>query len=156
MRQIVYFSTAAGRQDSQVIAAIVALSRGSNARENISGLLVAGGNRYLQVLEGPSVAVTELMKRIRGDQRHVGVTLLVSRKIAARSFAAWSMAYFDEPGAGDYHTLTQLIDRMRAHVPEHALRDQIDCLERRFAIAALAPPKPIASPWTLASRYVRA
>ena len=150
MRQIVYFSTAAGRQDAMTIAGVLAVSRNHNLREKVTGLLVAGGHRYLQIVEGPATIVDALMARIRADQRHLGLTVLVNRKIAARSFAGWSMAYFDEPRLDDYETLRQLIDRMRAEVPERKLRDQIDCFEQRFAIAALAP---VPSPWTLATSY---
>ena len=89
------------------------------------------------------------MKRIRRDQLHIGVTVLVSRRIAARNFPKWSMTGFDEPES-DYAKLRQLIDRMRAQVPERELRDHIDSVERRFTTVPLAP---IASPWTLATTY---
>ena len=150
MRQIVYFSTASQHQDALTVAGILAISRNHNLREKITGLLVAGGHRYLQVFEGPAVTVEELMGRIQRDHRHVGATVLVNRKISERSFSGWSMAYFEEPKLGEYETFTQLIDRMRAELPERKLRDQIDCFERRFAVAALAPA---ASPWTLAKSY---
>jgi len=131
-------------------------SRVFNAREEITGLLVAGGNRYLQVIEGPDPMVDSFMQRIRRDQRHVGVTVMVSRKIAKRSFSDWSLAYYDEPRLGDYETLTQLIARLRAAVPERNIRDQIDCFERRFVVAATAPIEAMASPWTVAARYKHA
>ncbi len=150
MRQIVYFSTAAGRQDAMTVAGILAVSRERNRREKITGLLVAGGHRYLQIIEGPAILVTTLMEQIRRDLRHVAVTVFVNRKITERSFAGWSMAYCDEPELGDYQTFKQLIDRMRVEIPERKLRDQIDCFERRFTVAALTPA---ASPWTLATTY---
>jgi len=149
MRQIVYFSTASGRQDATSIAGVLAVSRDYDPCGKLTGLLVAGGHRYLQVIEGPILVVDALMDEIRRDQRHIGLTVLVNRKIAARSFAGW-MAYFDEPGLSDFETLKQLIERMRIKVPERKLRNQIDCFERRFAVAGLAP---VASPWTLATSY---
>ena len=147
MRQIVSFRTAEGRQDAITSAGILAVSRAHNIREKISGLLVAGGHRYLQVIEGPADTVEALMKRIRGDRRHVGVAVLVDRKIDSCSFDGWSMAYVEEPKLGDYATLHDLVAQMRAAVPERKLREQIDCFERRFSVA------PVASPWTLAGRY---
>lgn len=150
MRQIVCFSTAAGRQDPVTIAAIWAVSLEHNRREKIGGVLVAGGHRYLQILEGPASTINALMERIRRDQRHVGVSVLVNRKLAARGFDGWSMASFDEPKPGEYATFKHLVDRMRAAIPGRALRDQIDCFERRFAVAPVAP---VASPWTLATSY---
>ena len=53
MHQIAFFSTAAEPQEAALIQAILATSRANNLRDDISGLLVAGGNRYLQVIEGP-------------------------------------------------------------------------------------------------------
>jgi hypothetical protein len=149
MRQIVYFSTSTGRQDAQTIAALLAVSRDFPGGEKITGLLVAGGHRYLQVIEGPSLTVEALLEPIRREQCHVGPTVLVNRKIRARSFPG-GMAYFAEPDLGDFATLKQLIDRMRAKVSERKLRDQINCFERRFTVASLAP---VASPWTLADSY---
>ncbi len=149
MRQIVYFSTASGRQTAETIAALLAVSRDFQRCEKITGLIVAGGHRYLQVIEGPALMVDALLENMRRDQCHVGLTVLVNRKIAVRSFAGW-MAYFDEPALGDYATLKQLIDRLRAKLTEPKLRDQIDCFERRFTVAALTPA---ASPWTLATTY---
>ncbi len=102
-----------------------------------------------KIIEGPALSVEALLEEIRRDQCHVGLTVLVNRRIRVRSFAG-SMAYFDEPELGDYATLKQLIDRMRAKVSERELRDQIDCFERRFTVASLAP---VASPWTLATTY---
>ncbi len=108
-----------------------------------------GGNRYLQVVEGPELAVDVLLKAIRRDECHVGLTILVNRRIAARSFTGWT-AYFDEARLGDYATLKQLIDQMRRRVSDDKLRKQIDCFERRFTVAS---PAPVASPWTLANSY---
>ena len=86
MRQIIYFSTAFDRQDAAVIAAIVTQSREHNSRNSITGLLVAGGHRYLQVVEGPDAAVEQLVRRLRRDDRHVGMTVMVDRRIDGRSF----------------------------------------------------------------------
>jgi hypothetical protein len=152
MRQIVYFSTATSRQDAPTIAALLAVSGDFPGGEKITGLLVAGGHRYLQVIEGPALTAEAVLEPIRRHPCHVGLTVLVNRKITARSFAG-GMAYFDEPDLGDFATLKQLIDRMRAKVSERKLRDQINCFERRFTVASLAP---VASPWTLADSYASA
>ena len=150
MRQIVYFSTAAGRQDPATIAEICAVASDHNLREKVTGLLVAGGHRYLQVIEGPIKTVEALMDRIRRDQRHVSVTVLVNRRISARSLSGWSTACYDEPELSDYDTFRQMVERMRAEVPERHLREQLDCFERLFAVATVPP---IVSPWTLVASY---
>jgi hypothetical protein len=152
VRQIVYLSTAAGRQDADTIAAILAVSHERNLGDNITGLLVAGGHRYLQVIEGPASVVTATMKRILRDQRHVGVTLLVKRRIEERSFGGWSMACCDHLDLGHFATLADMIDQVRAQVSGRKLRGQIDCFARSFVVPAPASQRA-PSPWTLASGY---
>jgi hypothetical protein len=154
VRQIVYLSTAAGQQDAATIAAILTVSHERNLNDKVTGLLVAGGHRYLQVIEGPKSVVDATMKRIRRDHRHLGVTLLVKRRIEERSFRGWSMACCDHLDLGDFATLADLIERVRAQVSGRKLRDQIDCFARSFVMPPAAPESPPApSPWTLASGY---
>ncbi len=152
MRQIVYFSTAADRQSASTIAGILAESREYNLRDQLSGLLVAGGHRYLQVIEGEAGVVEATMGRICRDQRHLGVNVLVDRALPRRSFAAWSMAFCKEPRFGEFATLGGMIEQMRPHIIERKLLEQIDCFARSFVIAP-ADFEPCSSPWTLASDY---
>ncbi|MDQ3077341.1 MAG: BLUF domain-containing protein [Pseudomonadota bacterium] len=148
MRQIVYFSTAAERQDAIVIAGILATSRACNRQNAVSGLLVAGGNRYLQVIEGADGAIGTLIANIRRDQRHVGVSVLVDRSVRARSFDGWSMAFREEPALDRFATFRELADQMIDQVPEARLRAQIDCFARIFAVS---PVKAAGTPWSLSA-----
>lgn len=150
VHQIVYFSTASGRQDAIVTAGIVAVSRDCNLRDKISGLLVAGGHRYLQVIEGPTTKVDALMARIRRDDRHVGVTVLVRRPIERRSFAGWSMAFGAEPQLDEFATFHDLAGEMRTLVVDPRLRAQIDCFARTFTTA---PLRIDATPWQSIQPY---
>ena len=150
MRQIVYFSTAAGQQDANTVAAIWALTREQYRRDGLSGLLVAGGHRYLEVIEGRVDEVELAVDRIRFEQRHVGMSVLITRRIAERSFPDWSATYFTAPPTRPYATLGDMVERMRGLVSDPALLDQLNYLERRFAVA---PAAPLASPWTTAACY---
>ncbi len=149
MRQLVYFSTAAERQDAITVAGIVAVSRNQNLRHKITGLLVAGGHRYLQVIEGPAHAITQLVGRLRGDDRHVGMTVLVDRDIVARSFTGWSMAFREEPRLGEYATFSELVAQMRLQLADAKLRKQLDCFARSFSSATTRIATPL---WQLAPR----
>ena len=154
MRQIVYLSTAAGRQDADTIASILAMSHERNLRDKVSGLLIAGGHRYLQVIEGPKNVVTATMKRILRDPRHLGVTLLVKRRIETRSFGGWSMACCDHLDLGHFATLADMLDQVRSQVSGRKLREQIDCFARSFVLPPPADLRPMApSPWTVVSGY---
>ena len=150
MRQIIYFSTAAGRQDASSMAGIAAVSFTNNMRDAVTGILVAGGHRFLQVLEGEDAVTGEALARIRRDRRHVGVTVLVDRTIERRSFAQWSMTFRGEPEFGDFASLDDLVEHLRRHVTDLEVRRQLDCFARLFVLKPL-PATP--SPWTLASGY---
>jgi hypothetical protein len=150
VRQIIFFSTAAGGQDASSIAGIAAVSFTNNMRDAISGLMVAGGHRFLQVVEGDDAVIGAAVERVRRDRRHVGMTVLVDRMVRTRSFPTWSTAFRGEPEFGDFATLADMVEDMRRHVTNRELRRQIDCFANLFA---LNPPPPAASPWTLAAGY---
>src|ERR1700712_4845021 len=107
MRQIAYFSTAAKPQTSKSIHEILFASRINNRRDEITGLLVAGGNRYMQVIEGPSAAVEALYATIRMDPRHLAVATVLNQMTYKRAFDGWSMACRKEPALGDFDTFPE-------------------------------------------------
>ena len=84
-------------QLAPLIHDILITSRVNNLRDDICGLLVAGGNRYLQVIEGPRRQMEALYANIRADDRHLAVTTLVQRPTTARCFAGWAMAFAASP-----------------------------------------------------------
>ena len=96
LRQIVYASTAARDAGTDTIHAILTTSRRNNARDAVTGLLYADGERFMQALEGPGDAVAATFARITADDRHRNIETLVDREIAAREFGNWSMAYAAE------------------------------------------------------------
>ncbi len=149
MRQIIYFSTACDRQDAIVIAGIVAQSRQHNLLDGITGLLVAGGHRYLQVIEGPDVAISRLTARLRRDDRHLGMTILLDRHVDRPSFSGWSMAFANEPRLGDYSTFSDLVAKMRVNLTDARLREKLDCFGRTFATDDARMPQPL---WQIDSR----
>ena len=92
--RVVYFSTssiASGRQTEEVTR-IVEAARPSNARNEITGVLLHTTNRFAQVLEGPPPAVTRLYGPIAADGRHEDVRLIALEEIEDRSFSTWAMA----------------------------------------------------------------
>ena len=143
MRQIAYFSTAAEPQTSTLIHDILLTSRTNNRRDNISGLLVAGGNRYMQVIEGPGTALTPLYAAIRADRRHLAVATLLDRSVVERSFGDWSMAYRRERAIGEFDTFPQTLRFLVQNVDDKALRRQIELFARTF----IAAPEATATPW---------
>lgn len=63
-----------------------------NKMDHITGLLMVHDGIYVQWLEGPTLAVTELWARLRRDKRHhCVVKLLENREAEERSCPDWSM-----------------------------------------------------------------
>jgi hypothetical protein len=89
MLQLVYISSVARTAD---LASILAVSRINNRRDGISGLLYCDGVRFLQALEGPTLAVETAYARIKQDPRHNALVILSRREVATREFGDWAMA----------------------------------------------------------------
>ncbi len=138
MFQIAYFSTAATPQEATVIQRILLKSRANNLRDDISGLLVASGNRYLQVIEAPRHKMEALYAKIRADDRHIAVTTLVERTTIKRCFEGWTMAYRREPGLGEFDSFPAMLRHLTEQVEDERLRGQI----RQFAAIFIAAPAP--------------
>jgi hypothetical protein len=122
MFQLVYISTARDPITPAMLEQILTASRRNNARQGVTGLLVAGERRFLQALEGPEQAVLDTYARIRSDSRHYAMVLLTGRSVDVRAFGDWSMAY--EPGADakDLSELRATVDALTANLSDKSLR----------------------------------
>lgn len=94
LTQIIYSSKPFGF-DASVLDDILTISRVLNARDDITGTLICRADMYLQLIEGPDEAIQATYARIIGDDRHLGINLLVSRQITERMFPKWAMR--DDP-----------------------------------------------------------
>ena len=147
MRQIAYFSTAAEPQTEMLLQSILSTAQARNQEHGITGLLVAGGNRYMQVFEGPRRAVAQLYENIRADSRHLAVATLVNRTAFKRSFEGWSMAYRREPDLGAFDRFPDVVRFLTSRIDDSLLRNQV----RKFSeIFIAAPPQDQPAPWPVA------
>lgn len=126
MLQIGYFSTASGPQDAGIVHRILVASRQANARNFITGLLVAGGGRYLQVIEGPDAAVETLFRNIEEDDRHMAVASFCLRKIHERSFKSWAMAFRRPTLVGQPNSFLDILEALTSDIPDTGLKYQIN------------------------------
>jgi hypothetical protein len=111
MLQLVYISTARHQFSDEELESVLWISRRNNMPVGVTGLLVAGGRRFLQALEGPEDAVIRTFERIKADPRHFAVVPLSKKIIEARQFGAWAMAF--EPGAaGTALGLRDIVDEL--------------------------------------------
>ena len=91
MKRLLYISTARSLLPPSELDELLTKSRKANAMADITGLLVVGGRRFLQVLEGPEEAVAETYARISRDPRHVALVKLHDKEVPMRAFGSWAM-----------------------------------------------------------------
>jgi hypothetical protein len=91
--QIIYSSESATPMQTDDLEEILQHARGSNAAKGITGALIYVDGIFLQVLEGETGTVQELMARISKDLRHETVTVLKQGEVSCASFSDWKMAY---------------------------------------------------------------
>ncbi|WP_373476814.1 BLUF domain-containing protein [Sphingorhabdus sp.] len=94
LTQIVYSSKPFGF-DASVLDDILTISRVRNSRNDITGTLICRADMYLQLIEGPDAAIQATFQRIKSDDRHLEMNLLVSRLVTDRLFPKWAMR--DDP-----------------------------------------------------------
>lgn len=112
MEQIVYVSTSRNMPDAAMIDDILRASRANNVRDGLTGLLVTGGRRFLQVLEGPRDPLERAYERIRADQRHFALVQLSRRAIDRPSFGDWAMGFEQGYATPLLSVVEQLTDRL--------------------------------------------
>lgn len=133
MEQLIYISTARslGALDQSQVDQILETSRRNNSRDGLSGLLVIGGRRFLQLLEGPSEALARTYARIRADERHFALVELSRRSISERSLPEWAMAC-----ASDGESLSAAVERLTSLVDDALLRAEFASFAEQQSLAA--------------------
>ncbi len=81
---------AAGLVES--VRTILVKSIHNNRMADITGFLMCGGDRFLQLLEGPAGEVVSTFERIRQDPRHADITVIDKAPAERRLFRDWNMA----------------------------------------------------------------
>jgi hypothetical protein len=97
MKRIRYASRFAKPMLAGQIEALAREAAEHNARNDITGLLIASGDLFFQIIEGPRLKVDELYGRILQDPRHTDVvTLMVEQAPGlARLCPDWAMRKID-------------------------------------------------------------
>ena len=121
MERIVYISTAQQPIVSETVGKILGQSRLNNQRDGLTGLLIVGGRRFLQVIEGERAPLEAAYRRISADPRHFALVLLERRPISSRSFPNWDMGHI-EAGTASGETLATMVGRLTEGVEEPNLR----------------------------------
>ncbi len=86
-----YASRMEKTHSDKMLGDILASSRKNNPGLGVTGVLIAAGDCFIQVLEGGRSQVCTLYNHIARDERHTDVTILDFEEIAQRNFESWSM-----------------------------------------------------------------
>jgi len=101
MRRIMYVSEAAAPMRKMDLRSINFTSSTNNAKIGVTGLLMYSAGNFMQALEGRSAAVGEVLERIRLDERHVKLRVLIDEQDQERIFGSWAMGLLDLTGMRD-------------------------------------------------------
>lgn len=135
MIRLLYISTARRPLTAEQLADILRTSRRNNARVDVGGLLIVGGRRFLQALEGPEAAVMATFQRINADPRHFAVVQLMREEITERQFAQWAMGAQAGGRPGDNASISQAVASLIAPIKDPSLRGYFTGFVERQAAA---------------------
>ncbi len=122
MYQLTYVSTARVGLGWAEIDRIVAASQRNNRRDNITGILVHDGYRFLHVIEGDREVVDSTYARIRADTRHLNPVIIAARGVARRQFHTWDLAIQEVATIDDCRSFAGTIEDRIAQVQDRTLR----------------------------------
>lgn len=135
MIRLLYISTARQQVDPEMLADILRASRRNNPLADVTGLLIVGGRRFLQALEGPELAVLSTFERIDRDPRHFAVVQLGRETIAERQFAGWSMGAQAGGRPGETASISQAVAALIAPITDPSLKGYFTGFAERQAAA---------------------
>jgi hypothetical protein len=98
---IVYCSLASAELSPSAVLHMVERAQERNPERGISGMLVFGNQRFLQMIEGPRRAVSDLYHTVVRDPRHTDLVLIDFAYKPARDFGRWGMALYDASHSDD-------------------------------------------------------
>ena len=91
MYRLIYKSRSNSPIGWEMVNELIHSSEPKNEEEGISGVLLATGTHFLQVLEGDFEAINRLFLSIARDPRHDDVQLISFDCVESRLFGDWTM-----------------------------------------------------------------
>jgi hypothetical protein len=95
LRRLIYTSQATESFSEHNLLDLLDQSRAYNSVDDITGLLMHKKGFLLQVLEGESEAIEDLLNRLLLDTRHVKLKIVLDRSTEHRLFPNWTMGFVD-------------------------------------------------------------
>jgi len=105
-----YLSAARPGLSKDDLQHILDVSRRHNALARVSGMLLFGNGRFLQLLEGPAPAVERTYQRVLSDQRHRDPVLVYAGKGEPLRFTQWAMGLLRTEDVGHLPAVARLFN----------------------------------------------
>ena len=93
MHHLIYVSQATRPLSAKALTCLLDQARPANERQHLTGALVYGNQRFIQLLEGEQAVLEQAYARIIRDPRHQHLCQVAGYPIAARQFADWPLAF---------------------------------------------------------------
>jgi hypothetical protein len=93
MKRIIYCSQATYDFAPEELVTLLEISRRNNEPGGLSGMLLYSSQSFLQVLEGEPAALEATYARIKLDDRHTNLRLLLDAEVPAPLFPDWTMGF---------------------------------------------------------------
>ena len=94
--RLIYVSHATHTLSADSIFMLLSRARSNNSSQEITGVLAFNNGRFLQILEGPRMAVERLFSHIKKDPRHHGILMVERVQVTERVFSSWSMGWIEQ------------------------------------------------------------
>jgi len=139
LHRLLYFSrctlASQGAQRRAEIRALAEEAAARNARRQLTGVLAAVGDSFVQALEGPAEAIEATFERICCDFRHSDMKLVDLTPVRERAFPGSGLTLLDAGEAGD---LREDLEELRFLIGVNA-REALDMMQRLAERASAAP-----------------
>jgi Sensors of blue-light using FAD len=93
MHRIIYCSQSTVDFTGDELIDLLAKARVRNDAVGLTGMLLYSSQSFLQVLEGDEDALAEAYARIKVDDRHTNLRLLMEDEVTAPLFPDWTMGF---------------------------------------------------------------
>lgn len=148
--QLVYTSRAKTRFSARALQSLVAGCYMRNTERGITGVLLYGGGRFIQLLEGEKHVVESLYtNKIARDPRHIDCKVLTRQDTDARLLPNWRMGrlYLQKTAGSAQQSWDALCEEVAGQTTDHAFADNraMGCIRTfidHFNQAVATPPSP--------------
>ena len=99
LKRTIYTSKAKKQLSKRNLLDLLHEARTYNTLDNITGILMHREGSFLQVIEGESKVINNLVTRLKRDPRHIAFKIIFDSSVNNRYFSNWAMgcADFDNP-----------------------------------------------------------